>query len=217
MSKLQNWSRIGMNLSEPFNPYSVRFRVGSISYDKKSAKAFAFVDPRDYQTRLDDACGASNWKAEYRSLGENGLICRVSIRGISDDGEVVENYQEEIGEFDEKDMPKWMNASSQAFKRACAAFGLGRYLYGLKDRYYPLKESEYANAQPRFADVENIRKDLLMSNDVSLEQRRRVEERVILLMTQKYMHESFVVPEISITEMNYLDLIEYGKKLKELE
>lgn len=217
MSKLHNWSNISMNLGEPFNPYAVRFRVGSISYDKKSAKAFAFVDPRDYQTRLDDACGASNWKAEYRSLGTNGLICRVSIRGVSDDGEIVENYQEEIGEFDEKDMPKWMNASSQAFKRACAAFGLGRYLYGLKDRYYPLKESEYANSQPRFADIEYIRKDLLMSNDIPVEQRRRIEERVILLMTQKYSNKSFFVPEISITEMNYLDLVEYGKKLKELE
>jgi hypothetical protein len=194
MSKLHKWSDISANLNEPFNPYLVRFRVGSISYDKKSAKAFAFVDPREYQTRLDDVCGAENWQSEYRSLGNNGIICRIKIRGLNNNNEVVENYQEEIGEFEEKDSPKWMNASSQAFKRTCASFGLGRYLYGLKERYYPLKESEYANATPRFVDIEYIRKDLLMNTDVSIEQRRRVEERVISLMSEKFSHELFEMP-----------------------
>ena len=86
----------------------------------------------------------------------------------------------------------------------------------IKRTIYPLKESEYANATPRFVDIEYIRKDLLMNTDVSIEQRRRVEERVISLMSEKFSHELFEMPTLSVMEMNYLDLIEYGKKLKEL-
>lgn len=213
MGNLKNWTDINANLSEPFNPHIVKFRVGSISYDKKSAKAFAFVDPREYQARLDDACGSANWKTEYRQLGDDGIICKITIRGICEDSGIVGNFQEEIGEFQANDQPRWMNASSQAFKRACASFGLGRYFYTLKERYYPLKDTNYS---PQFADIEQVRVDMLMSSDVLPEQRRRVEEKIIKLMMQKFSVDKFYQPDISITEMNYLDLLEYGKFLKDL-
>lgn len=213
---MKHWDYISYGLAEPFNPYSVEFRGGAISHDKKSALALAYVDPREYQFRLDEVVGTGNWSVNYRQIGDAGIVCTLQITGLDSNNIPISAVREEVGEFETNDRSKWPNASSQSFKRACSSFGLGRYLYGLKQKYFPIKEMGENTFNPRFIDVEAIRTELFGGQHVSMETRRRTEMRVIQLMSQACAHEKFTMPAMSITDMNYDDLIEYGKNCKSL-
>jgi hypothetical protein len=57
---------------------------------------------------------------QYRPWGERAVICALTILGVS---------REDVGEAEKSDPNQATSAAMQAFKRACAAFGLGRYLY----------------------------------------------------------------------------------------
>jgi hypothetical protein len=213
---MKSWELINYELSEPFNAYTVEFRAGAVSYDKKSAMALAYVDPREYQFRLDEVVGSGYWNVQYRQIGDAGIVCTLQITGTDDNGNPIQAMREEVGEFEANDRSRWPNASSQSFKRACSSFGLGRYLYGLKQKYFPIKEMGENTYNPRFLDVEQIRSELLGGQHITPENRRRTEERVIQLMSQTYNQEKFIMPSVAITEMNYDELVQYGKHCKSL-
>ncbi len=60
---------------------------------------------------------------EYLPIGERAIRCRLTILGV---------VREDVGECAQaSDENAWTSATMQAFKRACSAFGLGRYLYNL--------------------------------------------------------------------------------------
>jgi hypothetical protein len=72
-----------------------------------------------------------NWTVRYLPWGDKRIICEISIT-VSVHGEPVVITRSGTGEYDEgggKDAPEGTAAEAQAFKRACAMFGLGRYLY----------------------------------------------------------------------------------------
>ena len=71
---------------------------------------------------LDRVVGPEGWEVSYQSLGERAVICRLTILGI---------IREDVGEAEANDPNAATSAVAQAFKRACSAFGLGRYLYSL--------------------------------------------------------------------------------------
>lgn len=105
-------------LRAPFAPGEVRWRVGAISDSGEQCQAIPYVDLRRYQERLDAVCGPA-WQVRYEPWGER-LICTLTIHGVSraSIGE-VEAGGEELG---------GKAAEAQAFRRACALFGLGAYL-----------------------------------------------------------------------------------------
>jgi hypothetical protein len=110
-------------LATPFGIDQVEVKPGATNKDKTKALALAYADPRVYQDRLDEIIGAAHWSVGYRRLSDRAIICRLVICGLS---------REDIGECaDQNDPNFWTVASAQAFKRACSAFGLGRYLYDL--------------------------------------------------------------------------------------
>jgi hypothetical protein len=88
--------------------------------EKRRALALAYVDARHYQARLDAVVGPNGWQVAYRPWGERAVICALTILGIT---------REDVGEAEKGDPNQATSAAMQAFKRACAAFGLGRYLY----------------------------------------------------------------------------------------
>lgn len=110
-------------LRQPFDPRLVELKPGATNQDKTRALAMPFVDMRAYFARLDRVVGPEGWSTEY-TMSERGLICRLTILGTTKSG---------VGDFptDPKDENPATSAEAQAFKRACAAFGLGRYLYAL--------------------------------------------------------------------------------------
>lgn len=107
-------------LSAPFPPEVVELKPGAIAEDKRRALALAYVDARHYQARLDAVVGPDGWQVAYRAWGERAVICALTILGVT---------REDVGEAEKGDPNQATSAAMQAFKRACAAFGLGRYLY----------------------------------------------------------------------------------------
>ena len=109
-------------LTRPFPVHLVELKPGSLNQEKTRALALAYVDMRAYQARLDEVVGPDGWSVGYRTLGDRAVICRLTILGVS---------REDVGEADPEDTNAWTSAVAQSFKRACASFGLGRYLYSL--------------------------------------------------------------------------------------
>lgn len=223
---MHSWEYITLLLNEPFHPNLVSFREGKITRDGKFAKAMAYVDAREYMNKLDDIFGVQHWSVEYRVVGEPTLISTVNEQDktkyhhtgcviakltiYNSDGSLCIT-REDLGEAENIGNSFFPTASAQAFKRACSGLGIGRYLYGLPEKFYPI------NQYKKFEDVEHIRKDLLWNDkNYSIENIYRAQERVLQLMYQSINHKNFVMPKTNILDMNYFDLIEYGKTLKQL-
>lgn len=107
-------------LLQPFPPEVVELKPGAVSEAKGTALALAYVDARHYQARLDAVAGPCGWQVSYRPWGERAVICALTVLGVT---------REDVGEAEKGDPNQATSAAMQAFKRACAAFGLGRYLY----------------------------------------------------------------------------------------
>lgn len=107
-------------LTHPFPKGAIKWRAGATNKDKTKAMALPYVDPREYEARLDKVC--PDWQCTFTTWGDNRVICHVSINGIT---------RSSTGEGDGDDFAPGTTAEAQAFKRACSKFGLGRYLYSL--------------------------------------------------------------------------------------
>ena len=130
-------------LRKPFDPSHVTWKPGAVKGDR--ALALAYADLRAYMNRLDEVCGV-DWSVAYEPWGDDRIICRLTILGVtrSSTGETTnEAERSEIG---------GTVAEAQAFKRASAMFGLGRYLYNL-----PTGWADYDPATKRFTDKARAR------------------------------------------------------------
>lgn len=124
-------------LQQPFPPGAVQWLPKATSGDKTRAMGIAYVDSRHYQGRLDRVAGP-DWSDEYeiRDSGEI-VICRLTIGGVT---------RCDVGEKKGTDENTLTSAKAQAFKRACCAFGLGRYLYAMPKRWaaYDAQRKQFA-------------------------------------------------------------------------
>jgi len=133
-------------LSEPFNPSTVKWRVGSTNAKKLNCKpweatkgmALAYVDARIVMVRLDDVLGAENWQDKYFETQTGRIMCELSIR-ISGEWITKSDGAGMTGTEGEK------GAISDAFKRAAVKFGIGRYLYAFPSSWVDLKNGNIAN------------------------------------------------------------------------
>lgn len=132
-------------LSNPFPPAKISWRVGSTTADKKRGLALAYIDARDVMARLDQVCGAAGWQDRYEFHGPR-TVCYLSVKI---DGEWVTKAD---GAGD-SDVEAEKGAISDAFKRAAVKWGIGRYLYDVEGpwvelraagRSYAIADSEYA-------------------------------------------------------------------------
>lgn len=114
-------------LRRPFHPDLISFKPGAVSGAGNKAIGLAFADLRCYMQRLDDVFDA-DWNVSYSPWGDNKIICEVSLQVIDSEGFHTTTRQS-IGEGDGEN--GGTSAEAQSFKRACAMFGLGRYLYDL--------------------------------------------------------------------------------------
>ena len=125
-------------LCRPFHLQHIELKPGATTQDKARALALPYVDSRIYQKRLDYLAGVEGWRAEFVVWGDTRLICRLTILGVT---------KEATGEGDVNDPNCGTIAEAQAFKRACSAFGCGRYLYDLPQIWF-----DYDGQRKRFAD-----------------------------------------------------------------
>ena len=100
-------------------PY--KWRVQSVKYGK--ATCVAYIDARDCMDLLDEVVGAENWRKSYYSA-DGLLFCKLEIF----------NGKEWVSKDDtgsESNVEKDKGRVSDAFKRACVCWGIGRFLYRL--------------------------------------------------------------------------------------
>lgn len=143
--------QIREQMAEPFDPGEIKWRVTATSTQQtkkgtvKRGQLVAYADQRAYTDRLNDAFGEWGWTRTYAvQVAQNfervtrqgpksekqSTICAkvvvvstVTIHGLGSHTGVGEEWAD-----DENSATR---AEAQAFKRACACFGLGRYLYDL--------------------------------------------------------------------------------------
>lgn len=110
-------------LLKPFAKADVELKPTATTGDKSRALASPFVDMRAYFSRLDKICGPEHWSSCI-TLTDRGAVCALTVFGVT---------KSATGDYprDSSDENPATSAEAQAFKRACAAFGLGRYLYSL--------------------------------------------------------------------------------------
>jgi hypothetical protein len=95
---------------------------------------------RVYFARLDKICGSENW-SHTLTLSERGAVCSLTIFGVT---------KSACGDYprDNSDENAATSAESQAFKRACTAFGLGRYLYSFPQTWAAYDERKSSSLTP---------------------------------------------------------------------
>ena len=120
-------------LQASFKEEELEFRVGATNKDKSMGLALAYVEARSIQNRLDEVVGINNWKVSYREV-QGGFLCSMSLRI---DGEWV---SKEDG-AQNTDYESVKGGISSAFKRvASSGWGVGRYLYDVRNQWFPIKQ-----------------------------------------------------------------------------
>ncbi len=133
-------------LCRPFHLAHIELKPGATTGDKTRALALPYVDSRIYQKRLDYLAGVEGWSARFEPWGPTRLICRLTILGV---------MKEATGEGDANDPNCGTIAEAQAFKRACSAFGCGRYLYDLPQIWF-----DYDRDKKRFKDPAGVARQI---------------------------------------------------------
>ena len=140
---------IETQLKEPFQLDDIDFLPkGKLEREGKTlCMAFPFADPRVYQNRLDTlAYGEWSTPPPVVVVAGNKLICYVTVVlfGVP---------HTDVGEANNNEENTGTEAWSQAFKRACSQFGLGRYLYDLEKEWVPFnlktKQIDLSKAERR--------------------------------------------------------------------
>jgi len=117
------------NLSKPFPPSSVSWRVGALTKAKDKCIPLAYIDARDVMERLDEVVGPENWACRYPFNG----CCELSIK-VNDEWVTKSNCAGETNVEAEK------GQASDAFKRAAVLWGIGRYLYDIPNFWVPVDQ-----------------------------------------------------------------------------
>jgi len=112
-----------MNIKDLKKEIPFRWRVQSFSTYKATAICIPYIDSRDAQELLDDVCGSENWQNDFWEVGDK-LFCKV---GIKCGDEWI--WKGDTGT--ESNIEKAKGHASDAFKRACVHWGIGRFLYSV--------------------------------------------------------------------------------------
>jgi hypothetical protein len=134
------------DLIQPFPSDLIELKPAALNDARDRALALAYADPRAYQDRLDAVVGPAAWHVAYQ-LTPDGVICTLTILDVTKAD--VGDYPSDYG--DTPNDHKTTTAAAQAFKRACASFGIGRYLYQL-----PRTWAAYDAERRRFRDPQGV-------------------------------------------------------------
>jgi hypothetical protein len=145
-------TKLLLELEVPFSPDQVQWRVTNTSNDKKRGQVVPCAAPRVYTDRLNALFSPKGWTREYKVETMNNITrvkkgesivsgkvlvtCTVTIFGLWSHSGTGEEWAD-----DDNCMTA---ADAQAFKRACACFGPGRYFYDISPIWVDLDQ----NRQP---------------------------------------------------------------------
>lgn len=143
------------DLAKPFNVKDIEWKVQA-KFPKPPAKPTSalmvtYSDARCYQDRLDEVVGPQNWYDTYAPGADGGVMATVFLRING----------EWIGKSDgasNTDVEATKGGYTNAFKRACVKWGLGRFMYHIPSQYVKLDDKQKPVSIPRIP-AEFIRKD----------------------------------------------------------
>lgn len=151
-------AHIADDLAAAFPLELVELKPGATTKDKTRCLAMPYADMRAYEYRLDEVAGLENWSTTYQ-MTARGVVCTLTICGVTKSG---------IGDYPaEGDENAATSAQAQAFKRACAAFGLGRYLYNLPGIWCDYDQDKRQIVNPARVVWEMYRRAQLLTPDQS--------------------------------------------------
>jgi hypothetical protein len=157
-------------LELPFDPGVIDWRVTNTSKNgKPRGQVIPYADQRAYTDRLNRLFTPAGWTRKYqvhtsanfeRSKDQKTVVkvfvtCELSISGLGTHSATGEEWadRENAG----------TSAEAQAFKRTCACFGLGRYLYYFEGVWVDLDDRKRPRTVPnlpQWATPEGWRKGL---------------------------------------------------------
>ena len=119
-------------LKEPFPETDLDWRLQSCgcTNGKFWGRALAYITSRAVQDRLDEVCGPDGWQIAIKREGD-AYLCTLSIRISHEDGTV--EWISRTDGADATDIEPVKGGISGAIKRVAVQYGIGRYLYYLKD------------------------------------------------------------------------------------
>ena len=147
-NQLLTLGEIAGPLGAPFPPPEIKFlpKFPQQREGKWFCLAYPYADKRAYEDRL-NALAAGHWQTPppiaLATANKLVIFVTVVLCGIShtDVGEAFLSRVSRKGEAREEENTATA-AYSQAFRRACAQFGLGRYLYTLPRMWLPYNPQE---------------------------------------------------------------------------
>lgn len=110
----------------PLRPDEVEVRVGNVSRQGKGVSLLLFKDARVDANILDETVGSANWQCEFYEC-KGTLFCKVGILIRRSDGLSEWVWKDDAGSPSNMEAAK--GEASDAFKRSCYKWGLGRELY----------------------------------------------------------------------------------------
>lgn len=133
-------------LGKPLSIEDVDFRIQSIN-NGGYATILAYKDARVDMNRLDEVCGM-NWQKDFKLIDGN-LFCGV---GIFTDNQWI--WRWDVGT--ESNTEKEKGQASDAFKRACFCWGIGRELYNYPVIQVKLNSDEFTTENNKSKPTWNL-------------------------------------------------------------
>jgi hypothetical protein len=117
---------IKMGLFRPLRADEIECRIGTVSQKGKGLSLLLYKNARTDADILDETFGPFGWQCEF-SEAKGTLFCRVGISVDRGDGLSEWVWKEDAGAPSNMEAQK--GEASDAFKRACFKWGIGRELY----------------------------------------------------------------------------------------
>jgi hypothetical protein len=147
------------SLEVPFHPSVIEWRVTNTSKGRSPrGQVMPYADQRAYTDRLNALFTPAGWTRKYtihtsanferskdqKIVAKVLVTCELTIFGIGSHSATGEEFAD--------DENAGTSAEAQAFKRACACFGLGRYLYYFTGAWVDLDERKRPKSVPKLPD-----------------------------------------------------------------
>jgi Rad52/22 family double-strand break repair protein len=146
-------------LEVPFDPSQIEWRVMNTTKNQQPARGqvVPYADQRAYTDRLNALFTPAGWTRKYtihtsanferskdQKIAAKVLVtCELTIFGLGSHSATGEEWAD--------DDNSCTAAEAQAFKRSCACFGLGRYLYYFTGTWVDLDDRKRPKSVPQLA------------------------------------------------------------------
>lgn len=129
-----------------FPPEDLEWKPIAVSKKTGKALAAAYLPNRAIQDRLDEVCGAGDWKNVFKPGPAGGVLCGIAILIERPDGKA--EWVTKWDGAENTDVEAVKGGLSGSMKRAASQWNIGRYLYRLPNQWVPIDERGRFTQEP---------------------------------------------------------------------